>query len=131
MTNMLAALRPRLRGFLWLLGLGLAGAALVLVGVVLGRTYGASWPPTLGLPLRDRGSLGRRLEPVFTSEEKQALKENLRGSIRLKTVSFSEDEQNITALAEFEPYIRKGIYFSDLDRRNGISSIEDLILLYE
>nr|XP_060628873.1 N-fatty-acyl-amino acid synthase/hydrolase PM20D1 [Anolis sagrei ordinatus] len=107
MANWLAALRPGLRGLLWALGLGLVGAALVLVGVVLGRTYGASRPPTLGLPLRDRGPLARRLEPLFTAQEKQALKENLRGSIRLQTVSFSEDEQNVTALAEFEPYIRK------------------------
>ncbi|KAH0618886.1 hypothetical protein JD844_018410 [Phrynosoma platyrhinos] len=98
----MAALAGRLRGFLWLLGLGLCGAAAALVAVVFVRAYGTARPSRPAPVLRKA-----RLEPAFTPQERQELKEALQGSIRIQTVSFSEDDQNITALAAFEPYIRK------------------------
>ncbi|XP_042321476.1 N-fatty-acyl-amino acid synthase/hydrolase PM20D1 isoform X2 [Sceloporus undulatus] len=93
------------RGLLWLLGLGLCGAAAALMAVALARTYGTRRPPTAEAPAALRKP--RLAGPAFSAQERQELKEALRGAIRIQTVSFSEDDQNITALAEFEPYIRK------------------------
>ncbi|KAJ7331721.1 hypothetical protein JRQ81_013901 [Phrynocephalus forsythii] len=102
----MAALSSRVRLSMWLFGLGLVATGMGLVFVLLARAYKTqpSAPvPRLWLSSEQRG----RLQPTFTPEERQELKELLRGSIRIQTVSFAPDDQNVTALAEFEPYIRK------------------------
>ncbi|XP_058131080.1 N-fatty-acyl-amino acid synthase/hydrolase PM20D1 [Dasypus novemcinctus] len=43
----------------------------------------------------------------FTEEERVAMKEALQGAIQIPTVSFSAEESNTTALAEFGEYIQK------------------------
>ncbi|XP_066480324.1 N-fatty-acyl-amino acid synthase/hydrolase PM20D1 [Tiliqua scincoides] len=106
----MAACRLRLRGALCAAALALCAAALALAAVLLVRTYGSRRAPPA--PERWARSLQQqqqqqRLQAAFSPEERQELKEALKGAIRLQTVSFSLDEQNITALAEFEPYIRK------------------------
>ncbi|KAM6457097.1 N-fatty-acyl-amino acid synthase/hydrolase PM20D1 [Liasis olivaceus] len=96
--------RARLRGVLCGAGLGLCGVALLLLVAMVLRTYGTrpSGPAT-GL----RAERQRRAEAAFSPRELQELKEVLQGAVRMQTVSFSPDDQNITALAEFKPYIHK------------------------
>nr|XP_020653415.1 N-fatty-acyl-amino acid synthase/hydrolase PM20D1 [Pogona vitticeps] len=103
----MAAGRSRVRGALWLAGLGLCASGVVLTIVVLARAYHREPPARGGRGLWARSEQARRLQPTFSPEERQELKELLQGAIRLQTVSFAPDDQNVTALAEFEPYIRK------------------------
>nr|XP_034977322.1 N-fatty-acyl-amino acid synthase/hydrolase PM20D1 isoform X1 [Zootoca vivipara] len=102
----MAALSGRARGALWVALLALGGTALALVAVVLARTY-APRRPAPAAELWARRSRQQRLEPAFSPQERRELKEALQGAIRMQTVSFSPNDQNTTALAEFEPYIRK------------------------
>ncbi|KAF7254711.1 N-fatty-acyl-amino acid synthase/hydrolase PM20D1 [Varanus komodoensis] len=102
----MASRGARARGLLWVAGLGLCGTAAVLLVAVLVRTYGTR-PSALAPRLWERGEQPQRLAPAFSPRERQELKEALQGAIRIQTVSFSPDDQNLTALAEFEPYIRK------------------------
>ncbi|XP_067387743.1 N-fatty-acyl-amino acid synthase/hydrolase PM20D1 [Emydura macquarii macquarii] len=92
----------RLRGAAWAGGLGLCGAALALLAVVLLRAYVLRPPPGLRVWGR-RPALGWELG----ARDRRELKEALRGAIKIQTVSFSPEDQNITALAEFGSYIRK------------------------
>ncbi|XP_029394549.1 N-fatty-acyl-amino acid synthase/hydrolase PM20D1 [Mus pahari] len=48
-----------------------------------------------------------RIPSQFSEEERVAIKEALKGAIQIPTVSFSHEESNTTALAEFGEYIRK------------------------
>ncbi|XP_034368595.1 N-fatty-acyl-amino acid synthase/hydrolase PM20D1 [Arvicanthis niloticus] len=48
-----------------------------------------------------------RIPSQFSEEERVAIKEALKGAIQIPTVSFSQEESNTTALAEFGDYIRK------------------------
>ncbi|KAL1775065.1 putative carboxypeptidase PM20D1 [Sigmodon hispidus] len=48
-----------------------------------------------------------RIPFQFSQEERIASKEALKGAIQIPTVSFSHEESNTTALAEFGEYIRK------------------------
>lgn len=82
-----------------LLGLLLFGAG-ILVAALLLRTY------TLPSSQRIWQAPGVA-EVQLTPEERQQLKRALVGAIRIPTVSFSEEEQNVTALAELGEYIRK------------------------
>ncbi|XP_074977954.1 N-fatty-acyl-amino acid synthase/hydrolase PM20D1 isoform X2 [Caretta caretta] len=92
----------RLRGAAWAACLGLCGAAVALLAVVLGRAYVLRPPP--GPPLGGRrAALGFEL----SARDRQELKEALRGAIKIQTVSFSPEDQNTTALAEFGNYIKK------------------------
>ncbi|XP_048352903.1 N-fatty-acyl-amino acid synthase/hydrolase PM20D1 isoform X2 [Sphaerodactylus townsendi] len=100
----MAALSPWLRKGLCAGLLVLFGVAAVLLIVVLARTYSMKSPAPSDIWAR----MGEpRIEANFTPLERQELKEALKGAIRLQTVSFAPDDQNTTALAEFEPYIRK------------------------
>ncbi|XP_069094672.1 N-fatty-acyl-amino acid synthase/hydrolase PM20D1 isoform X1 [Pleurodeles waltl] len=74
----------------------------LLLAVLLLRTYssqgptaGPVWGPSKQLPL----------EPG--TDEKGIWKENLKGAIRIPTVSFSKDDLNTTAMEEFNIYIKK------------------------
>uniref|UniRef100_A0A670I8J3 Peptidase M20 domain containing 1 n=1 Tax=Podarcis muralis TaxID=64176 RepID=A0A670I8J3_PODMU len=102
----MAALSGRARGALWVALLALCGTVLALLAVVLARTY-APRSPSPAPELWARRSRQQRLEPTFSPQERRELKEALQGAIRMQTVSFSANDQNTTALAEFEPYIRK------------------------
>ncbi|XP_077785143.1 N-fatty-acyl-amino acid synthase/hydrolase PM20D1 isoform X2 [Podarcis muralis] len=102
----MAALSGRARGALWVALLALCGTVLALLAVVLARTY-APRSPSPAPELWARRSRQQRLEPAFSPQERRELKEALQGAIRMQTVSFSANDQNTTALAEFEPYIRK------------------------
>ncbi|XP_069489270.1 N-fatty-acyl-amino acid synthase/hydrolase PM20D1 [Ambystoma mexicanum] len=82
-----------------LLPLPLAGLGL-LVAVLLLRTYSSPGPPDWA------PGEGEQREEA-SAEERARWKEVLKGAIRIPTVSFSEDEQNTTALGEFTEYIRK------------------------
>ncbi|XP_062998690.1 N-fatty-acyl-amino acid synthase/hydrolase PM20D1 isoform X2 [Elgaria multicarinata webbii] len=102
----MAAFRTRLRGVLWVATLGLCGTVAVLVVAVLVRAYGTR--RTASAPgFWARREQPQRVEPAFSPRERRELKEVLQGAIRIQTVSFSPDDQNLTALAEFDPYIRK------------------------
>ncbi|CAH2220975.1 N-fatty-acyl-amino acid synthase hydrolase PM20D1 [Pelobates cultripes] len=72
----------------------------VLVAVLLIRTY------TLAEFKRVRLGKGAPAAELSQGEREQLI-EALKGAIRIPTVSFSETEQNTTALAEFGQYIRK------------------------
>ncbi|KAM6165345.1 N-fatty-acyl-amino acid synthase/hydrolase PM20D1 [Erethizon dorsatum] len=48
-----------------------------------------------------------RIPSHFSREERVAMKEALKGAIQIPTVSFSHEESNTTALAEFGEYIHK------------------------
>ncbi|XP_061488113.1 N-fatty-acyl-amino acid synthase/hydrolase PM20D1 isoform X2 [Rhineura floridana] len=102
----MAAFSSRVRGVLWVAFLGLCGAVLTLLIVVLARTYSIQ-PPALALRLWPRRDQQRRVESAFSAQERRELKKVLQGAVRMQTVSFSPNDQNTTALAEFEPYIRK------------------------
>ncbi|XP_075706827.1 N-fatty-acyl-amino acid synthase/hydrolase PM20D1 [Rhinoderma darwinii] len=82
-----------------LLGL-LLFAVGILVAALLLRTY--TLPSSL-LVWQGQGAA----EVEFTQDERLLLKRALVGAIRIPTVSFSEQEQNVTALAEIGAYIRK------------------------
>ncbi|KAL2770957.1 N-fatty-acyl-amino acid synthase/hydrolase PM20D1 precursor [Daubentonia madagascariensis] len=62
---------------------------------------------------RSKGLRGRepqeasRIPSQFSEVERVAMKEALKGAIQIPTVSFSPEESNTTALAEFGEYIRK------------------------
>ncbi|XP_003792267.1 N-fatty-acyl-amino acid synthase/hydrolase PM20D1 [Otolemur garnettii] len=62
---------------------------------------------------RSKGLRGRehqqtsRIPSQFSKEERVAMKEKLKGAIQIPTVSFSQEEYNTSALAEFGEYIRK------------------------
>ncbi|XP_063811225.1 N-fatty-acyl-amino acid synthase/hydrolase PM20D1 [Pseudophryne corroboree] len=92
--------KPRWRGAVCaVLGLPLLGLFL-LVAVLLVRTYTMpdsrdSWQGE-GAPAAELGDT-----------ERAQLRRALVGAIRIPTVSFSEEEQNNTALAEFGAYIKK------------------------
>ncbi|XP_075396669.1 N-fatty-acyl-amino acid synthase/hydrolase PM20D1 isoform X2 [Tenrec ecaudatus] len=49
----------------------------------------------------------RRIPSRFSERERVEMKEALKGAIRIPTVSFSSEESNVTALAEFGEYIHK------------------------
>ncbi|XP_078500717.1 N-fatty-acyl-amino acid synthase/hydrolase PM20D1 [Lissotriton helveticus] len=84
-----------------LLALPLGALGLLLVVFLLrtyrsqGPTAGPAWGPRKQLPLQPG------------TDEKRIWKENLKGAIRIPTVSFSEDKLNLTALEEFNTYIKK------------------------
>ncbi|XP_037680816.1 N-fatty-acyl-amino acid synthase/hydrolase PM20D1 isoform X3 [Choloepus didactylus] len=48
-----------------------------------------------------------RIPSLFREEERIAMKEALKGAIQIPTVSFSDEESNTTALAEFGEYMQK------------------------
>uniref|UniRef100_A0A8C8VM18 Peptidase M20 domain containing 1 n=1 Tax=Pelusios castaneus TaxID=367368 RepID=A0A8C8VM18_9SAUR len=92
----------RLRGAALAGCLGLCGTALALLAVVLLRAY-------VLRPAPGPRVWGRRPELGFelSARDRRELKEALRGAIKIQTVSFSPDDQNTTALAEFGNYIKK------------------------
>ncbi|KAM8975461.1 N-fatty-acyl-amino acid synthase/hydrolase PM20D1 [Pelodytes ibericus] len=73
---------------------------LLLSAVLLIRTY--TLPQTKGV-WSDKGAPGAELG----EDERRQMLEALKGAIRIPTVSFSEEAQNYTALAEFGEYIQK------------------------
>ncbi|KAG8451389.1 hypothetical protein GDO86_003555 [Hymenochirus boettgeri] len=79
----------------------LAGLLVLFVSVLLIRTY--TWPERAVRQWHWKEPSGMEL----MEEEKEQLIEALKGAIRIPTVSFSEDKQNTTALAEFGKYIEK------------------------
>ncbi|XP_013918701.1 PREDICTED: probable carboxypeptidase PM20D1 isoform X2 [Thamnophis sirtalis] len=104
----MATFGARLRGVLCGAGLGLCGIVSVLLIAMLLRAYGTRPSvPALGLRGKQQQGRQRRVEAAFSPRELQELKEVLQGAVRIQTVSFSPDDQNITALEEFEPYIYK------------------------
>ncbi|XP_075052254.1 N-fatty-acyl-amino acid synthase/hydrolase PM20D1 [Mixophyes fleayi] len=72
----------------------------LLLAVVLIRTY--TLPES-----QDKWQGEGALEVELSDGERTQLRQALVGAIRIPTVSFSEEEQNITALAEFGAYIKK------------------------
>ncbi|XP_074833667.1 N-fatty-acyl-amino acid synthase/hydrolase PM20D1 [Carettochelys insculpta] len=82
--------------------LGLCGLVLVLLVVLVLRAY--VFRPAPGLQLWERRPA---LRFQLSARDRQELKEVLRDAIQIETVSFSPEEQNITALAEFGNYIKK------------------------
>ncbi|XP_075765960.1 N-fatty-acyl-amino acid synthase/hydrolase PM20D1 isoform X1 [Pelodiscus sinensis] len=86
----------------WGACLGLGGGALALLALVLLRAY-------VLRPAPGPRILGRRpaLRFELSARDRHELKEALKGAIKIKTVSFSPEEQNTTALAEFGNYIKK------------------------
>ncbi|XP_053102640.1 N-fatty-acyl-amino acid synthase/hydrolase PM20D1 isoform X3 [Hemicordylus capensis] len=107
----MAPCRIRLRWVLWTVVLGLCIALLPILVVLVARTYTTRVSAAAGLALRGQSAhqwVIKTAQPTALSpQERQELKEALKGAIRLQTVSFSDKEQNTTALAEFEPYIRR------------------------
>uniref|UniRef100_A0A8D0BM87 Peptidase M20 domain containing 1 n=1 Tax=Salvator merianae TaxID=96440 RepID=A0A8D0BM87_SALMN len=106
-SSKMATGRTQLQTFLWVAALGLCGTVLALLTVAFVRAYSAR-PSTAARPafqaLKDSQ---RRVEAAFTPRERRELKLVLQGAIQLQTVSFSADDQNTTALAEFGSYIQK------------------------
>ncbi|KAI6051314.1 N-fatty-acyl-amino acid synthase/hydrolase PM20D1 isoform X2 [Marmota monax] len=73
-------------------------AVLLLVFAIVSRSNG----------LKGREFQGAsRIPSEFSEEELVAMKEALKGAIQIPTVSFSHEESNFTALAEFGEYIHK------------------------
>lgn len=72
----------------------------VLIAVLLIRTY------TLPTAVR-KWNRNESLITELAEKERKQLVEALKGAIRIPTVSFSEEEQNTTALREFGEYIQK------------------------
>ncbi|XP_045154167.1 N-fatty-acyl-amino acid synthase/hydrolase PM20D1 isoform X2 [Echinops telfairi] len=74
-------------------------AAVLLLGIVtISRSKG----------LRGKEPPGPwRIPSQFSERERVEMKEALKGAIRIPTVSFSSEESNVTALAEFGEYIHK------------------------
>ncbi|XP_069801391.1 N-fatty-acyl-amino acid synthase/hydrolase PM20D1 isoform X1 [Dendropsophus ebraccatus] len=104
-----------------LLALLLLGAGTLLVALLL-RTYTL---PSNQVTWQGEGAAGGELTP----EEKQRLREALAGAIRIPTVSFSEEEQNVTALAEFGGYIRKvfpGVFSSSIVKHEVVAEYSHL-----
>ncbi|XP_077013698.1 N-fatty-acyl-amino acid synthase/hydrolase PM20D1 isoform X2 [Tamandua tetradactyla] len=77
----------------------LALAAVLLLGIAtVSRSKG----------LRGKKPPGAsRIPSLFGEEERVAMKEALKGAIKIPTVSFSEEESDTAALAEFGEYIHK------------------------
>ncbi|XP_018101973.1 N-fatty-acyl-amino acid synthase/hydrolase PM20D1 isoform X2 [Xenopus laevis] len=71
-----------------------------LLAVLFIRTY--TWPNEVG-----RWNSNETVIIELTEKERKQLVEALKGAIRIPTVSFSEEEQNTTALREFGEYIQK------------------------
>ncbi|XP_073443334.1 N-fatty-acyl-amino acid synthase/hydrolase PM20D1 [Dendrobates tinctorius] len=87
---------------------GTGGALLGLLLLAVGFLVCALLLRTYTLPSRLVTWQGPgAAEVVFTPEERQQLKRAIVGAIQIPTVSFSEEEQNFTALADFGEYIRK------------------------
>ncbi|XP_073523049.1 N-fatty-acyl-amino acid synthase/hydrolase PM20D1 [Phyllobates terribilis] len=87
---------------------GTGGALLGLLLLAVGLLVAALVLRTYTLPSRQVTWQGPGAAEVeFTPDERQQLKRAIVGAIRIPTVSFSEEEQNVTALAEFGEYIRK------------------------
>ncbi|XP_053313686.1 N-fatty-acyl-amino acid synthase/hydrolase PM20D1 [Spea bombifrons] len=100
-------------------GLGL------LVTVLLIRTY--TLPESVGV-WESEGAPGAQLG----EDERRLLTETLRGAIRIPTVSFSEDHQNTTALAEFGEYIKKvfpRVFSSDLIKHEVVGGYSHLFTI--
>lgn len=75
-----------------------------------------------------RGS--SRIPSQFSEEERVAMKEALKGAIRIPTVSFSHEESNTTALAEFGEYIRKAfptVFHSNLIQHEVVGKYSHLL----
>ncbi|XP_075471265.1 N-fatty-acyl-amino acid synthase/hydrolase PM20D1 isoform X2 [Ascaphus truei] len=105
---------------LWLSLVGLG----VLVSALLIRTYTLQERRRAG-PWQGEGVRGAELGEL----ERGQLIEALRGAIRIPTVSFSEEEQNTTALAEFGEYIRKvfpGVFSSSLIQHEVVAGYSHL-----
>ncbi|XP_069612354.1 N-fatty-acyl-amino acid synthase/hydrolase PM20D1 [Ranitomeya imitator] len=84
------------------------GALLALLFLAVGLLVAALLLRTYTLPSRLVSWQGPgAAEVAFTPEERKQLRTAIVGAIRIPTVSFSEEEQNFTALAEFGEYIRK------------------------
>uniref|UniRef100_A0A8C0X0Y1 N-fatty-acyl-amino acid synthase/hydrolase PM20D1 n=1 Tax=Castor canadensis TaxID=51338 RepID=A0A8C0X0Y1_CASCN len=79
-------------------GLALAAAELLLIFATVFSAKG----------LRGKEFQGAsRIPSQFSEEERVAMKEALKGAIRIPTVSFNHEKSNTTALAEFGEYIHK------------------------
>ncbi|XP_053562579.1 N-fatty-acyl-amino acid synthase/hydrolase PM20D1 [Bombina bombina] len=81
------------------IGVLLGVLALLVIGLLI-RTYTL---PEREKPWRAEGARSA----VLGEKERRQLIEALKGAVRIPTVSFSEEEQNTTALGEFGEYIRK------------------------
>uniref|UniRef100_A0A7N4V1U4 N-fatty-acyl-amino acid synthase/hydrolase PM20D1 n=1 Tax=Sarcophilus harrisii TaxID=9305 RepID=A0A7N4V1U4_SARHA len=87
-----------------LLAMGVTGTVLALVAVLLLRTATFPEPDEL----RGWGRTGAsRIPAQFSEAERTAMKEALKEAIQMPTVSFSSENINTTALAEFGEHIRK------------------------
>ncbi|KAG9485464.1 hypothetical protein GDO78_008507, partial [Eleutherodactylus coqui] len=106
------------------------GAMLALLLVLVGVLVAALLLRTYTLPSRQltwQGPAGTAVR--LTQEERQQLRRALVGAIRIPTVSFSEDEQNVTALAEFGEYIRRvfpGVFSSSIIKHEVIAEYSHL-----
>lgn len=81
------------------LGLFLFGVGLLITALLI-RTYTSPKPRVIW---QGEGAQEAKLGDRAIKQLRQALI----GAVRIPTVSFSEEEQNFTALAEFKDYIRK------------------------
>ncbi|NP_001344407.1 N-fatty-acyl-amino acid synthase/hydrolase PM20D1 precursor [Mus musculus] len=73
-----------------------------------------------------------RIPSQFSEEERVAIKEALKGAIQIPTVSFSHEESNTTALAEFGEYIRKAfptVFHSSLVQHEVVAKYSHLFTI--
>ncbi|KAL4645980.1 putative carboxypeptidase PM20D1 [Arapaima gigas] len=102
MAGLSAPLKVRVFVKLALLGSALLSAALLLVATVRTLTLDVS----AGLQLA-RWETIHYIPPDISRAQRERLLASLKEAVQIPTVSFSEDEQNLTALEEFGHFLRR------------------------
>nr|XP_055044045.1 N-fatty-acyl-amino acid synthase/hydrolase PM20D1.1 [Misgurnus anguillicaudatus] len=114
---------PKKRFFLILLAIVLL-PVLILFLVVIGRTFTFNLNTELG-----QWENTTIIYPVLNAEQKDRLLANFKEAIQLPTVSFSETQQNTSALHEFDLLLRRAfpkVFSSSLVKHETISNYSHL-----